>query len=109
MACGWVIFVTGAVLVSMMGLAWLGGADAFKMISSLAMGCLFMSLGRTFIARGKALPGYNPAGGSEAGRQDQSAARRLVIQAIWIGGVIILAVAFAVGFLMFLFGQGGKP
>jgi hypothetical protein len=101
-----VIFVTGVVLVLMMGLAWLGGAEAFKMISSIAMGCLFMALGRSFIARGKTLSDYNRADDSEAALQDQAAARRMLIQAIRIGGGIILVVAFVVGLLMFLFGQG---
>jgi hypothetical protein len=101
-ACGWVLFVTGVFLVLMMGLAWLGGGEAFKMISTIVMGCLFIALGRSFIARGKNFPAYNPADDSQAAREDQAAARRMVIQAIWIGGIIILVVALVVGLLMFL-------
>ena len=105
-ACGWVLIITGVVLVLMMGMVWLGGAEAFKMISSLVVGCLFIALGRSFIARGKTLSDYHRADDSGAARQDQAAARRIVIQAIWIGGVILLGVAFVVGFLMLSFGQG---
>jgi hypothetical protein len=89
----------------MMGLAWIGGGEAFKMISTIVMGCLFIALGRSFIARGKNFPAYNPADDSQAAREDQAAARRMVIQAIWIGGIIILMVALVVGLLMFLFSQ----
>jgi uncharacterized membrane protein len=102
-ACGWVLLVSGVVLVLMMGLAWLGGAEASKMISSVVMGCLFMVLGRTFIARGKCFPTYSPADNSEFDRKDRAAARRMIIQALWIGGIIILAVAsLVVGLWMFM-------
>jgi hypothetical protein len=104
-ACGWVLFGTGVFLVLMMGLAWLGGGEAFKMISSIGMGCLFIALGRSFIARGRHFPAYNPTEDSQAAREDQAAARRMVIQAIWIGGIIILVVALVVGLLMFLSSQ----
>lgn len=100
-ACGWVLFVTGVVLVLMMGLAWIGGAEASKMIPSIVMGCLFMALGRNFISRGRYFPAYIPADNSEAAREDHAAARRMIIQAIWIGGIIILVVASLVGLCMF--------
>ena len=107
--CGWVLFVTGVVLVLMMSLAWIGGAEASKMIPSIMMGCLFMALGRNYITRGKYFPAYNPTENSEAAREDQAAARRMIIQAIWIGGIIILVVASIVGLLMFFSIQGNKP
>ena len=108
-ACGWVLFVTGVLLVLMMGLAWLGGGEAFKMISSIVMGCLFIALGLNFIVRGRRFAAYIPTEDSKAAREDQAAARRMIIQAIWIGGIIILVVAFVVGLLMFLSSQGEKP
>jgi len=104
-ACGWALFVTGVFLVLMMGLAWIGGGEAFKMISPIVMGCLFIALGRSLIARGRNFPAYNPTDDSQAAREDQAAVRRMVIQAIWIGGIIILVVALVVGLLMFLFSQ----
>jgi hypothetical protein len=108
-ACGWVLSVAGVVLVVMIGLAWLGGGETFKMISGIVMGCLFILLGRNVIARGRSLQAYTPADNSEAARDDQVAARRMVIQAIWIGGLIILVVALVVGLGMFLAGQWEKP
>jgi hypothetical protein len=100
-ACGWVLFVTGVVLVLLMGLAWIGGAEASKMIPCIAMGCLFMALGRDYISRGKSFPAHIPGDNSEVARQDHAAARRMIIEATWIGGIIILVVASLVGFLMF--------
>ena len=105
-ACGWVLFVTGVVLVLMMVLAWIGGAEASKMIPCIVMGCLFMALGWNYISRGRSFPAYLPAENSEAARQDHAAARRMIIQAIWIGGIIILVVASFVGLLMFFSIQG---
>ena len=100
--CGWVLSVTGVVLVVMMGLAWLGGGETFKMISTIAMGCLFTLMGRIFIARGRSFPTYAPADGSGAARGDQAAVHWMIIQAIWIGGLIALVVALVIGLLMFL-------
>jgi len=100
-ACGWVLFVTGVVLILMMGLAWIGGAEASRIITCIVMGCLFMALGRDFISRGKYFPTYIPSDNSEVAREDHAAARRMIIQAIWIGGIIILVVASLVGFWMF--------
>ena len=108
-ACGWVLSVAGVVLVVMIGLAWLGGGEIFKMISGIVMGCLFILLGRNLIARGRSAQAYTPADDSEAARDDQVAARRMIIQAIWIGGLIILVVALVVGLGMFLTGQWEKP
>ena len=98
-ACGWVLLVAGIVLVVMMGLAWLGGAEALKMISSIVMGFLFILLGRTFIVRGRSLRGHPRTDDSEA---DRAATRRMIMQAIWIGSSIIVAVGLVVGLLMFL-------
>ena len=108
-ACGWVLSVAGVVLVVMIGLAWLGGGEIFKMISGIVMGCLFILLGRNLIARGRSAQAYTPADDSEAARDDQVAARRMIIQAIWIGALIILVVALVVGLGMFLTGQWEKP
>jgi hypothetical protein len=108
-SCGWVLFVTGVLLVLMMGLAWIGGAEASNMIPNIVMGCLFMALGRNYISRGRSFPAYIPSENSEAAREDRAAARRMIIQAIWIGGVIILVVASLVGLLMFFSIQGNKP
>jgi len=99
-ACGWVVVVAGVVLVVTMGLAWLGGAEPFKMTSSITMGFLFILLGRTLIARGRSLRGHPRTDDSEAGRHDRAATRRMIMQAIWIGGSIVLAVGLAVGLLM---------
>jgi hypothetical protein len=86
----------------MMGLAWIGGAEVFKMISGVVMGCLFMVLGRNFIACGKCFSSYSPADNSEVAQKDHAAARRMIIQALWIGGIIILAVAsLTVGLWMY--------
>ena len=105
--CGWVLFVTGVVLVLMMSLAWIGGAEASKMIPSIMMGCLFMALGGNFVSRGKDFPAYLPADDSEFAREDRAGARRMIIQAIWIGSVIILVVATLVGLCWMLFSPGG--
>ena len=102
-ACGWVLFVAGVVLVLMMGLAWIGGAEASKMIPSIVMGCLFMAMGRNFIARGKNFPTYIPADNSEVAQKDHAVARRMIIQALWIGGIIILVVASLVAGLWMFF------
>jgi hypothetical protein len=91
--CGWVLLVTGVALVLMMGLGWIGGAEASRMIPGIVMGSLFMALGRNFISRGRYFPAYLPSENSEAAREDHIAARRMIIQALWIGGIIILAVA----------------
>jgi len=107
--CGWVLSVTGVVLVVMMGLAWLGGGETFKMISTIAMGCLFILLGWNLIARGRSFPAYVPHDGSEAARGDQAVAHRMIIQAIWIGGLIVLVVALVIGLLMFLVNPWEKP
>jgi uncharacterized membrane protein len=107
--CGWVLSVTGVVLVVMIGLAWLGGGETFKMISTIAMGCLFTLMGRIFIARGRSFPTYAPADGSGAARGDQAAAHRMIIQTIWIGGLIVLVVALVIGLWMFLVNPGEKP
>ena len=107
-ACGWVLFVAGVVLVLMMGLAWIGGAEAFSMIPSVVMGCLFMVLGRNFIAHGKHLTAYSPADNSEVAQQDHAAARRMIIQALRIGGIIILAVASLTAGLWMFFSIYGE-
>ena len=101
-AWGWVLYVAGIVLVVMMGLAWLGGGETIKMISSIVIGCLFILLGRNFVTRGRSLPIYTTSKDSEAARNDQLAARRMIVQAIWIGSFIILAIALVVGLLIFL-------
>ncbi len=74
--CGWVLSVTGVVLVVMMGLAWLGGGETLKI--------------------------YAPFDNSEAARGDQAATHRMIIQAIWISGLIVLVVALVIGLLMCL-------
>lgn len=107
-ACGWVLLVTGVLLILMMGLAWLGGAEASSMITSIVMGCLFMVLGRNFIVRGKHLPTYSPADNSEVAQEDHAVARRMIIQALWIGGIIILVVASLVAGLWMYFSIHGK-
>jgi hypothetical protein len=89
-----------------MGLAWIGGAEASKMIPCIVMGCLFMALGRNFISREKYLPTYVPADNSEVARKDHAAARRTIIQVIWIGGIIILVVTSLVSLWMFLYSHG---
>ena len=99
--CGWVMHSAGVFLVVTTGLAWLGGGKPIKMISSIVMGCLFILLGRNFVARGRSLPTYAASEDSEAARNDQRAARRMITQAIWIGGLILLATALIVGLLMF--------
>jgi hypothetical protein len=104
-ACGWVMSIAGVVLVVMMGFAWLGGGETFKMITGIVMGCLFILMGRNMIAQGRSLQSYTPEDNSEAARNDQIAARRMIIQAIWIGGLIIGVVALVVGLGMFLVGQ----
>jgi fatty acid desaturase len=92
-ACGWVLFVTGAALVLLMGLGWIGGGEVSKLIPSVVMGLLFMALGRNFISRGRCFPAYHPSENSEAAREDHIAARRMIIQASRIGGIIILVAA----------------
>ena len=99
--CGWVMYSAGIFLVVTTGLAWLGGGKPIKMIPSIVMGCLFLLLGRKFVARGRSLPTYAASEDSEAARNDQLAARRMITQAIWIGGLILLATALIVGLLMF--------
>jgi hypothetical protein len=94
--CGWILFVMGVVLVVSLGLAWLGGGEAPKMISSIALGVVFILLGWNFVARGRSLPTYGADEDSEASRHDRSEARRMMVQAIWIGGCIILGVALVV-------------
>jgi hypothetical protein len=105
-ACGWVLFVAGIVLVVATGLAWLGGVEPFKVISSIVMGCLFFVLGRKFITHGRSFPSYIPADSSEAAQEDRAAARRMILQAIWIGAFIIVGVAILVGVLIFLIARG---
>jgi hypothetical protein len=107
-ACGWVLFVSGVILVLMMGLAWIGGAEASKMIPSIVMGCLFMALGRNFISRRKYFPTYSSSDNSEVARTDRAAARRMIVQALWIGGIIILVVASLVVGLWMFFSVPGK-
>jgi hypothetical protein len=100
--CGWVLLFTGVVLVLVMGIAWAGGARESKMIPCIGMGGLFMALGGNFVSRGKNFPAYLPADDSEVARDDRAGARRMIIQAIWIGGVIIiLMVATLVGLWIF--------
>jgi len=102
-ASGWMLFVAGAIMVVTMGLAWLGGGQpVYKMISAIVMGGLFILLGRNFIARGRSLPAFTTSKDSESARQDRSAARRMVVQAIWIGALIVVAVGLVVGLLLFL-------
>jgi hypothetical protein len=103
-----VLSVAGIILVLMMGLAWIGGAEASKMIPSIVMGGLFMALGRNFISRGKYFPTYSSADNSEVARTDRAAARRMIIQAIWIGGIIILVVASLVLGIWMFFSIPGK-
>jgi len=98
--CGWVMYSAGVFLVVTTGLAWLGGGKPIKMIPSIVMGCLFLLLGRKCVARGRSLPTYAASEDSEAARNDQRAARRMITQAIWIGGLILLATALIVGLLM---------
>jgi hypothetical protein len=107
--CGWVLQVAGGVLVVMMGVVWLGGAEPIRMVSGLVMGCLFILTGWTFVARGRSCRAYAPTDNSEAAGKDQAAARRMIVQAIWIGGVIILGVALLVGLLMLLANPAAKP
>jgi hypothetical protein len=95
--CGWVLYGAGVFLVVTMGLAWLGEGKPSKIIPSIVMGCLFIFLGHNFVARGRSSPIYTTSQESEASRNDQLAVRRMIIQAIWIGGVILLAVALVVG------------
>jgi len=95
------MYSAGVFLVVTTGLAWLGGGKPIKMIPSIVMGCLFLLLGRKFVARGRSLPTYAASEDSEAARNDQRAARRMITQAIWIGGLILLATALIVGLLMF--------
>jgi hypothetical protein len=66
-------------------------------------------LGGKFISRGKSLPSYIAADNSEVARDDRAEARRMIIQAIRIGGVIIiLTVVSLIGLWMF-FSPGGHP
>jgi hypothetical protein len=86
-----------------MGLAWLGGGKPIpKMISAFVMGSLFIFLGHNFVARGRSLSICATSKDSETARNDRIAARRMVVQAIWIGAFIVVAVGLVVGLLLFL-------
>ncbi len=102
-ACGSVLFVTGFVLVLLMILAWIGGAEASAMILSIVMGCLFIAMGRSLILSGKNFPTYSPADNSEVAQKDHAAARRMIIQALRIVGIIILVVTSLIVCLWMLF------
>ena len=86
-----------------MGLAWLGGETSIhKLISGMVMGGLFIFLGHSLVARGRSLPICTTSRGLETTRNDQIAARRMIVQAVWIGAFIVLAVGLVVGLLLFL-------
>src|SRR4030042_4300437 len=95
--CGWILCGAGVFVVVMMGLAWVGGGKPVKMIPSIVTGCLFIFLGRLFVIRGRSLPTYAASEDSEAARNDELEARRMIVQAIWVGGIILLTVAVVVG------------
>lgn len=88
-------------------LAWIGGAGASEMIPCIAMGFLFMALGRNFISWGKSLPSLIPEDNSAAAMEDRAAARRMILQAVRVGGIILLLAASIVGLLLF-FSMDGK-
>lgn len=108
---GWVLYVAGAMMVVAMGLAWLGGGrSVHQMISAIIMGCLFILLGHNFVARGRSLPAFTTSKDSDAARNDQMAVRRMVVQAVWIGVLIVVAVGLVVGLLLFLADRSaGRP
>jgi len=102
--CGWFLFITGILLFLTMGLAWLGEAKISKILPAVIMGGLFVVSGRNFITRGKQLPLYAPAEDSEEAMRDRAQARLMIVQAVRIGGMIILTVALVVGLLIFFSG-----
>ena len=91
--CGWIVVIAGIMLIVAMGLALVGGAALSKMLPAMIMGGFFVISGWNFIVRGKQMP---------LSAVDHVRGRQMIMQAIRIGSLIFLGVAFMVGLLIFL-------
>lgn len=99
--CGWVVIISGIILIIAMGLAWISGSEISKALPAIFIGGFFVVSGWNFIIRGKQLPQYSPSDDPGAAKRDHARSRQMIMQAIRIGSMIILGVASIVGLLIF--------